>query len=292
MNIAIIGSNGFIGTELSMFLSKTGNYVIACDLFEVPNQKLQEQKNCKYFCIKNFNKNNDLLKITDCMVILAGKRLYDGFCISDYINNIQILETYFNLAVSAGIKNIIFASSKAVYSGNNYPWAEDDYSIPSSLYGASKLACEQIGLFYAQKNNKNFKALRFAQVIGKGERKGYLINTFIDNAIAKKPQIIFGSGEQRRHYIYIKDICRAVLCAAKHTDVSGVFNIGMEQTVSNIEMAECINDVFDNKGNIIHDYNQKMNIVNDAMKIDKAKKFLDFIAQYNLEKTFQDIKSD
>ena len=290
MNILIIGASGFIGTELSFYLCKTGNNVIACDIFNDSQSFPAGQKNYQYFNIRYIPK--DSIRTVDCMVILAGKRMYDGFSINDYNENIKILEENIKIALSNNIKNIVFASSKAVYSGDNYPWSENNYSIPSSLYGASKLACEHLGLYYAKNNNFSFKALRFAQVIGKGERKGYLINTLLDNALSKKMQIIFGSGEQRRHYIYIKDVCRAILYAAKHTDVSGVFNIGMEQTISNLEMAECINDVFGNRGNLIHDYNKKMSMINDAMQVEKAKKYLNFTAQYNLEKTFQDIKYD
>ena len=288
----IIGAAGFIGTELSLFLCKTGINVIACDLVDNVPSQLEKQSNFSFIKIKDYDLFCESITNIDCMVILAGKRPYNGFCINDYITNVQILDKYMKFAISKNIKNIIFASSKAVYSGKDFPWSEDDYCVPSSLYGASKLACEQLGLYYAQNNNISFKALRFAQVIGPGERKGYLINTLLDNARAKKPQVIFGTGEQRRHYIYIKDVCRSILCAAQNNAISGVFNIGMKQAISNLEMAECVNDVFENRGNIIHDYTQKMSMVDDAMQVKKAKKYLGFMVKYDLNKAFRDIKTD
>ena len=289
MTFLIIGAAGFIGQELSKYLYEKGHAVIACD----KNTAIASNQNEKYvFCdADSLEANPDCLK-ADCMVILAAKRPVANFGFEDYLMNIQIFYRYYTLAVEYGIKNIVFASSISVYSAANpLPWEESCYAVSINLYGASKLACEQIALL-APNKSISFKSLRFGHVIGSGERKGYLINTLIDNALNKQTQVIYSSGSQKRHYVYIKDVCRAVLCAAENNSACGVFNIGMENAVTNLEMAECVNDVFDNKGNIYHDYNKKMGSLNDEMSVLKAKNELGFTVKYDLKAAFEDIAKE
>ncbi|MBR6917252.1 MAG: NAD(P)-dependent oxidoreductase, partial [Clostridia bacterium] len=199
---------------------------------------------------------------------------------------------YLDVAVEKRVKNVVFASSKAVYSGDALPWRECNASVPSSLYGASKLACEELGLLTAEKAGMGFVALRFAQVIGYGERRGYLIGTLIDNAISKRTQIIYGDGSQRRHYVYVKDVASSILCAAEHPGLRAVVNIGMQETLSNLEMAKSANHVFGNEDNLRCDPSLEMSKINDEMDISLAKEVLNFSAEYDIDSSFRDIASE
>ena len=292
MKIIIIGGAGFIGTELSAAACSAGHAVASFDIVDSPRPEVEGLANFSYRCIRENDIAENELKSADSVVILAAKRPYADFCFEDYLGNVKVFEKYMTLASACGVGNVVFASSKAVYSGTSFPWSESERAVPSSLYGASKLACEELGLYIAEKYGVGFSALRFAQVIGYGERKGYLISTLIDNAIAKKPQIIFGSGEQRRHYVYVKDVCRAILCAASHPEVRGVFNIGMKNTLSNLEMAESANRVLGNEGNLFHDYSKEMGNRDDEMDTDSAEKVLGFTASYDIDSSFRDIESE
>lgn len=287
MRFLIIGAAGFIGTELTLYLSKKGNEIIGYDLLDEPNKSVVGTDGFTYK--KSSVVAADDYRNCDCLILLAAKRPYKDFSFKDYQNNVSIVERYIGEAAENGLKNIVFASSKAVYSGDNMPWCEDDRSIPSSLYGASKLAAEEIGLYYSLSGKMSFKSLRFAQIIGMGERKGYLINTLIDNAIDKKTQVVFGSGEQNRHYIYVKDVCRAFYAAAMHAEKSSVYNIGMEKSATNLELALCVNKAFGNEGNLKHDYSKEMIGINDEMSVGKAKSELGFAAEFDLESTFKDL---
>ena len=286
MNIAIIGSEGIIGKKLVGFLCESGYSVYGYDLFSECSDYTKSLKNYTYFCISD--KEIDYIGM-DGLVILAGKRPVGNFLINDYYDNVNIVWENVINAVENNVKSIVFASSISVYSGNDFPYKESDYSIPINLYGASKLAGEQMGLLLTKGTNSSFKALRFAHVIGVNEKKGFLIRTLLDNAINKRTQIVYGSGNQSRHYIYINDVCRAIALSLLKEEISGVYNIGMKKPVTNLELAICANKAFHNEENLKHDYSKNMIGINDEMNVDKAKTVLGFIAEYDIESTFLDL---
>ncbi|MBR3340864.1 MAG: NAD(P)-dependent oxidoreductase [Clostridiales bacterium] len=288
MIFLVAGACGFIGTEFTQYARSKGHTVKGCDVFRW-EEKAKElfPVQSDYWCILD-EPEDVFFDKADSIVLLAAKRPYNGFCSEDYLFNIRTSDDYISLAIKHQIPNAVFASSKAVYSGENQPWKEDDLTRPSSLYGASKSAVEQLGLYYSSAGSINFVALRFAQVIGMGERKGYLINTLIDNAVAGKQQILFGDGSQYRHYVYIKDLCEAIVLAGslKH---SGIYNIGMKTSTTNLELAQAVNSAFGNEGNITHDYSKPMASNNDVMDINKASEELGFNALFDVNSAMKDI---
>ena len=293
MTILVIGATGFIGTELTKIGRAAGHRMIGCgrSAWEGKNKALFPEKE-DYWCTAEACLPAALLQQADCLVLLAAKRPYPGFCFEDYAENVAVAQRYMQLAMENGLKNIVFASSKAVYSGDERPWKEELFSAPFSLYGASKAAAEHLGLYYSAAGRLCFKSLRFAHVIGAGERKGYLINTLIDNAREKKPQVVFGSGAQKRQYVYVKDVAAAILAAAEKREISGVFNIAMPAAVSNLELAEVVNASFDNVGNLIHDYSRAMTGSDDEMSVEKAERVLGFRARYGIRETFDDLAKE
>ena len=288
MIFLVVGSCGFIGTEFTQYARSKGHTVKGCDILSW-EEKAKELFPVKsdYWCTLE-KPEDSFFENVDSIVILAGKRPYNGFCAEDYQFNIRTANEYLSLAIEHKIPNAVFASSKAVYSGDNQPWKEDSLNRPSSLYGASKSAAEQLGLYYGSTGSITFVALRFAQVIGMGERKGYLINTLIDNAIEKKQQVLFGDGSQYRHYVYIKDLCESILLAGNCRH-SGIYNIGMKTCTTNLELAEAVNIAFGNEGNLTHDYSKPMASNNDVMDTGKASNELGFNAQFDVYSAMKDI---
>lgn len=287
MRIVIVGSEGFIGRTLVRYALKDGNEVFGVD---IPAQSSVSEAGYTYQCVNTLD--GAAIKGADGMVLLAAKRPIGAFSIEDYYGNIDIIRKNLEMAAENGITNIVFASSVSVYSGDRLPWTESDYSVPLNLYGASKLSCENIGLLWSRTKGLRFKALRFGHVIGPNEKNGFFVNLTVQNAREKKTQTIYGSGEQKRHYIAVPDVCGAVLRALKKPEEYGVFNIGMERTYTNNEVVETVNRVFGNEGNAIHDMTKEMIVGDDGMSVALAKERLGFTAGYDLEKTFLYIKSE
>ena len=185
MTILVIGATGFIGTELTKIGRAAGHRMIGCgrSAWEGKNKALFPEKE-DYWCTAEGCLPAALLQQADCLVLLAAKRPYPGFCFEDYAENVAVAQRYMQLAMENGLKNIVFASSKAVYSGDERPWKEEMFSTPFSLYGASKAAAEHLGLYYSAAGRLCFKSLRFAHVIGAGERR--LSHQYIDRQCQRK----------------------------------------------------------------------------------------------------------
>ena len=279
MKIAVVGGDGFIGREFVNYAKENGHRTVIIE------------KDCDAFSDSGAEEITTALKSCDAMVFLAAKRLTSAFSISEYLYNVGLAERYLLLAQVAQMKNIVLTSSINVYSSPVTPWKEDEFQAPASLYGASKLAVDSIALLYNGKYGMKIKSLRLAQVIGMGERKGYLLNTLIDNAIAGRNQVIYGQGTGRRQYIYIKDVCDAMLhSVVKESETAGVFNIGIQGNASIAELAAIINRAFENRAETAFLTDKPEDTKEYLMDVSKAEKKLHWKPRFDLEQSFADIR--
>lgn len=288
MKIAVIGSSGFIGTELCAAACQKGHSVVGLDYAPPRSTSV----GFRFVDLSTVADIKEIISECDGAVILAARRPTASFCTEDYLFNVSLAAEYFDICENVGLDNVVFASSTAVYSGNAFPWKESEAHTPYSLYGASKAATDAMALYRNGKKGMHIKCLRFAQVIGMGERKGFLLNTLIDNAIAKRTQTIYGEGKAKKQYIYVKDVANAILTALSNKNKGGVYNIGMRDSVSALELAQCINRVFGNEGNLTHDYSKAENTESFLMDVSKAEKELGFTAAFDLEAAFRHIRDD
>lgn len=281
MKIAVIGGNGFIGKEFVRYSIEKG-----CDPIVIGSDH-------DAFSSEDENKIKEILAQCGAMVFLAAKRTTSDFWLSEYLYNVSLAAKYMELARCSLLENVIITSSMSVYSSINIPWKEDDFQAPLSLYGASKQAVDSLALWYNDKCGMKIKSLRLAQVIGMGERKGYLLNTLIDNAISGKKQMIYGNGIGRRQYIYVKDVCDAILhCVTTESENAGIFNIGMDYNLSIVELAETINEVFGNDAGIEMLKDKPEDTKEYLMDVQKAERELHWKPQYDLKEALEDIKEN
>ncbi|MCJ7773493.1 MAG: GDP-mannose 4,6-dehydratase, partial [Desulfobacterales bacterium] len=111
------------------------------------------------------------------------------------------------------------------------------------------------------------------------------------NQAARRETIsLYGKGEGRREYIYVKDLVDAIgLILARK--LRGIYNIGMGVNYSHRELAEAINDVFTNTGNlqIASDRMEDKSIC--LMNSDKIKRELFWQPQWSLPDALLDMKT-
>ncbi len=141
-----------------------------------------------------------------------------------------------------GVRRMIFTSTSTVYGdADMLPTPEEYPTIPISLYGASKLACEALIASYCHTFDMQAWIYRFANVIGPRSSHG-VIYDFI-NKISSNPSVleILGDGKQTKSYIYVTDCVDAMFTGleAKSGDVN-IINIGTDEKTSVRRIAEIV----------------------------------------------------
>ncbi|MCG8579815.1 MAG: NAD(P)-dependent oxidoreductase [Bacteroidales bacterium] len=141
--VLITGGSGFIGTNLIEFYSQTA---------EVLNIDINPPRNCqhqKYWVETDILDYNKLLSQVenfqpDYLLHMAARTDLDGKSLEDYSANIEGVKNVISVVNKvAGIKKVIFASSRLVCEIGYTPKDMDDYK-PSTIYGESKVEGERI----------------------------------------------------------------------------------------------------------------------------------------------------
>jgi UDP-glucose 4-epimerase len=135
----------------------------------------------------------------------------------------------------------IFASSNAPLGRQLPPATEDKAPLPISPYGASKLAAEAYCLAYHGSWGLGTVVLRFGNVYGPFSlHKGSVVAKFFKDISDREEIVIDGDGQQTRDFIFVGDLCRAILLALEDSVCGEVFQVatGTETTIH--ELAELV----------------------------------------------------
>ena len=131
-----------------------------------------------------------------------------------------------------GVKRLAFSSTGSVYGeATVIPTPETaPFPIQTSLYGASKLACEGLIAAYAEGFGIQSYIFRFVSILGERYTHGHVFD-FYRKLLRDPARLeILGDGHQRKSYLYIQDCLDAIFCAIeKAADKVNIFNLGTDE---------------------------------------------------------------
>jgi UDP-glucose 4-epimerase len=115
---------------------------------------------------------------------------------------------------------VVFASTGGALYGDfaKPPNAEETAKDPESPYGIAKLSAEYYLAYYARLHGLETVALRFANVYGPRQDphgEAGVVAIFCARLLEGRPVTIFGDGRQTRDYVFVKDVARANVAAAR-----------------------------------------------------------------------------
>lgn len=249
MKILITGGAGFIGSNLIESLIDNNDIIVVDDLSNSAGDSF----------IKNFEKRDNFKLITndvnkkgafdsldkvDLVVHLAANpevnKGYENPDIS--FNDIEGTKNVLKFLKGKDIKNLIFASSSVVYGEPEIlPVKESQGPFkPISAYGAYKLASEGIITAYSHYYGIKASIFRFANVVGKNQTHGVILD-FINKLAANPSELmILGDGTQNKSYIYVSDCVSAIIYLNNKIDKTEIINLGNTGTTSVLKIAELV----------------------------------------------------
>lgn len=144
---------------------------------------------------------------------------------NNFMNTVVLLEAM----RKSGVRKIIYSSSASSYgeSGDQF-LTEREATKPISPYGASKYIVEPALNAYYHCFGIHSVSLRYFNVYGPNdEQQGTrAIPKWAKAALKSEPLELYWKGEQRRDYVFVKDIARANLAAFRHCTGARVYNVG------------------------------------------------------------------
>ena len=170
--------------------------------------------------------------------------------------NVQGLLHILEEASACGVKKIVLASSAAVYGDNpSVPKLETMLPEPKSPYAITKLDGEHYLKMFRAEGKLDTASIRFFNVFGpRQDPKGAYaaaVPIFIEKAVRGETITIYGDGEQTRDFIYVKDIVAALVYAATHEHVHGVYNAGYGEQMTINDLAHQILETAASKSKLV-----------------------------------------
>lgn len=129
------------------------------------------------------------------------------------------------------IKKIAFSSTGSIYGEPDvFPTPEDaPFPVQTSLYGASKLACEALISAYCEGFGFKGWIFRFVSVLGERYTHGHVFDFYKQLLQHPNHLHVLGNGKQRKSYMYIQDCIDAMLLAVeKSHEKINIFNLGTD----------------------------------------------------------------
>ena len=238
MRILVTGGAGYIGTELVSQLAQRD------DVEEIVVYDNLSRKNYNLFLgnpIDNETRitfiHGDILDSRSLRKALYGidtvyhlaARVTTPFADTDphfyeQVNHWGTAEVVYAVE-NSDVKHVIFASSTSVYGSSEEPVDENSTVNPRTFYGISKYRGEQHVQRLAEKMPVHI--FRCGNVYGysRSMRFDAVINKFVFEAHVDKRISIHGNGEQRRSFIHVKQVARALSGAVENKLSPSLYNL-------------------------------------------------------------------
>tara|TARA_E500000331_G_scaffold331874_1_gene354578 strand:- start:450 stop:1406 length:957 start_codon:yes stop_codon:yes gene_type:complete len=132
------------------------------------------------------------------------------------------------------VQNIAFSSTGSIYGEVEVIPTPEDCPMPvqTSLYGASKLACEGLISAYCEGFGMRGWIFRFVSILGERYTHGHIFDFYRKLLDDPSTLHILGNGQQRKSYLYIHDCLDAMFRAVDRSPgVVTVLNVGTDEYV-------------------------------------------------------------
>lgn len=276
MRILVVGGAGYIGSHMLKALTLSGCDAVAYDNLSTGHQDSLLYGEFVHADLANRVRLRDTLRNGqfDGVIHFASSIEVGESVVNPrkyYINNVVNTLGLINEMIDAGVNNLIFSSSAAVYgSPDNIPLKESAPIQPLSAYGRTKAMIESILDDYREAYGFASISLRYFNAAGAdfdgelGERhepETHLIPLIIQAALGVRENVkIFGTdydtidGTCVRDYIHVSDLCTAHLLALRSLQDGSkgtTYNLGNGEGFSVRQVIDCVSEISGTNFNVL-----------------------------------------
>ncbi len=242
MRYMVTGGAGFIGSHTVEELVRRGHSVVVLDGLSAGKKENLAGVEGKIEFVSGSVTDLDVVRgasrSVDCVLHLAARTSVPR-SVKDPLgtNDVNVNGTL-NVLVAArdaGVRRVVFAASSSVYGDMpSLPKTESMRPLPTSPYGASKLAGEAYAQVFGHVYGLENVSLRYFNVFGPRQDPSSpyssVLSRFVTAVLDGSQPVVYGDGEQSRDFTYIENVVQANLLASEAPGVSGmVFNVGTGQ---------------------------------------------------------------
>ena len=242
---ALIGSEGYIGKHIALYLKKYDADIECYDIFDIQKKKYKTVDLTNKDTLRKINLDVDyIFMFAGLTGTYAGFDKYEEYI---KINELGLANLLDAIRYSKYRPIVLFPSTRLVYKGKDKPLKEDDEKETKTIYAVNKLACEGLLKAYKCSFDIPFTVFRICIPYGNLLSSDYSFGTigfFIKQAKAGKDITLYGGGNIKRTFTHMDDLCYQIVEGVFDDEGKGnIYNIGGE-TLTLREAAEIIADKY------------------------------------------------
>lgn len=241
MNVLLTGAAGLIGMALRPILAARRHQVTPIDItrFGRDDPGLQLVPLDDVAALDALVREAGIQAIVHCGAI-SGPMMARGEPLRMVAANIDATAMLLDVARRHSMRRLVFCSSISVYGDVGAAAITEATPLrPTSVYGATKVACEQLIRGFAAEYGVDGVSLRIARVYGRYRRANCHIDALIRNTargveteLPDDPAFVY-------HYVYVDDVADALVTVLEAPRLSGrEYNVGSGQALTMPEIVQ------------------------------------------------------
>lgn len=282
--ILITGGSGYLGSFLRKELTKhqADTYVLSKDC--------EEKNNHFNIDITNFNETySKIQEIKPDIVFHLAADLNRNRDFSNY-ENMEAVNVKGTFNILKSLENLhthfIFTSTSEIYGNNSSPFHENQVPNPVSPYSLTKINAENLIRTYCKNKKIEFTILRVFNFFGENMSESFFIPQMI-NSLKKEKDFLMTKGEQKRDFLYVKDVVNALVLTSKNKKSYGqTMNVCSGEGIELSKFAKTVNNLINSKAKIVlgaipYRKNEVWEMIGDNSKL---KALTGFSPKFSIEK--------
>lgn len=290
MKILVTGAAGFIGSHLAERLAALGHSVWGLDCLTDYYARSLKDLNVQAIVRAGASflpldlASDDLGGAVDGVDVVFHSAAQPGLsatCSFETYARNNITATYRLLEAveqSASLRGFAYISTSSVY-GTYATGSEGTEPKPTSYYGVTKLAAEQLALSYQRTQGLPVCSLRLFSVYGPRERPEKLYSKLIQAIFEDRQFPLYeGSENHLRSYTYVGDVVDGFVAVLENMErcVGEILNIGTDSTITTGEGIGIVEEIIGKRARIRQVPKRAGDQLRTEANIEKARRMLGY----------------